>query len=170
MLLGGEEYRGAVPVLQIQCLGIVAIFLQSSWNPAIVASGHAKALVATTGTGMAVVLIGGFALIPAYDAQGAAVAAALADLALCIATYIALRRIQPGHRLGAQRLPRVALAVVPAVAAGLIPGLPDLVSAVLASAVFVGAAIVLRAVPPELSDGARALLQRVSVSSRSSAS
>ena len=107
-ILGGDEYAGAVPVLQIQCLAIVTIFLAAAWNPAIVALGHAKALVATTGTGVVVVLVAGVVLIPRHDAQGAAVAAALADLALCIATYVALRRASPDTQLAGGRLARIA--------------------------------------------------------------
>ncbi len=167
-ILGGAEYAGAVPVLQIQCLAIVTIFLAAAWNPAIVALGHAKALVATTGTGVVVVLVAGFVLIPRHEAQGAAVAAALADLALCAATYVALRRASPDTQLAGGRLGRIAAAAVPAIAVGLVPGVPDAVSAVVASAVFVGAALAFKAVPGELLDGARALLQRRSATSRSS--
>ena len=170
LVLGGDEYAGAVPVLQIQCLGVVAIFLAAAWNPAIVALGHAKSLIATTGAGLLVVVVAGVVLIPPYDAQGAAVAAALADLALCVATYIALRRSSPRAQLAGGRLARIALAAVPAIAVGLVPGVPDALSAVAASAVFVGAALALKAIPSELLDGARALRQRFSPTSRSSSS
>src|SRR5918998_739757 len=169
-LLGGDEFAGAVPVLQIQCLAVVTIFLASAWNPAIVALGHAKSLVATTGTGVVVVLLAGVVLIPRYEAEGAAVAAALADLALCIATFVALRRASPETRLAKGRLARIALAAVLAIGVGLAPPAHDAVSAIAAAAAFVAAALLLKAVPGELLDGVRALRQRASSSARSSSS
>jgi O-antigen/teichoic acid export membrane protein len=148
--LGGDQYRGAVDVLQIQCLAVVTIFLASAWNQTLVGMGRVRALVVTTGTGLAAVLIAGVALIPSLDAEGAAIAAVIADVVLCVATYVALRRAGPGRDLPLSRLLRVAAAALPAVAVGLVPGVPDVASAVAAGAVFVGAAVLLRAVPSEL--------------------
>jgi O-antigen/teichoic acid export membrane protein len=148
--LGGDQYKGAVEVLQIQCLAVVTIFLASAWNQTLVGMGQVRALVVTTGTGLAAVVIAGVALIPSLDAEGAAIAAVIADLVLCVATYVALRRAGPGRDLPLSRLLRVAGAAVPAVAVGLVPGVPDVVNALAAGAVFVVAAALLRAVPSEL--------------------
>jgi O-antigen/teichoic acid export membrane protein len=155
--LGGDEYEGAVGVLQIQCLAVVTIFLASAWNQTLVGMGHVRALVVTTGAGLTAVVVAGVALIPSLDAEGAAIAAVIADLVLCVATYIALRRSGPARDLSASRLLRVALAAVPAVGVGLIPGVPDAVSALAAGVVFVVAALALRAVPTELVGAVRDL-------------
>lgn len=150
LLLGGDEYEGAIPVLQLQCLAVVTIFLASAWNQTLVGMGRVRALVVTTGAGLTAVVVAGLALIPPFDAEGAAGAAVIADLVLCIATYVALRRAGPGRELALRRLLLVVVAAIPAVAIGLVPGLPDVLSAAVAGAAFVAAALVLKAVPSEL--------------------
>ena len=84
----------------------------------------------------------------------------MADLALCVATYVDAAA-RHGARGGQRpRLARVFACAVPAVAVGLIPGVPDVVSAVLALAVFTGTALAVRAVPSELLDPVRGRLRR----------
>jgi hypothetical protein len=63
---------------------------------------------------------------------------------------VALRSAGPGRDLSITPLLRVVGVALPAVAVGLIPGVPDVVSALAAGAVFVVAALILRAVPSEL--------------------
>ena len=155
--MGGESYEGAATVLQIQCLAVVTIFVALAWNQTLVGMGQVRVLVATTGAGLAAVVIAGFALIPPFEAEGAAAAAVAADLVLCVATYIALRRAGPGRDLSLAPFLRIGLATVPAVLVGLIPGLPDVVSALAATAAFVAAAFLLKAIPSEIIDGLRDL-------------
>ena len=157
VVLGGASYDGAVGVLQIQCLAVVTIFLAAAWNQTLVGMGHVRALVATTGAGLVAVVIAGVALIPPFEAEGAAVAAVVADLVLCVATYVALRWAGPGRELALAPLVRIGVAVVPAALVGLIPGLPDIAAALAATATFVVAAFLLKAIPSELVDGVRDL-------------
>jgi O-antigen/teichoic acid export membrane protein len=157
LALGGDQYEGAVGVLQIQCLAVVTIFLASAWNQTLVGMGRVRALVVTTGAGLAAVVMAGVVLIPSLDAEGAALAAVIADLVLCLATYVAIRRVGPGRDVSPARLLRVTAAAVPAVAVGFVPSVPDVVSAVAAGAVFVAAALVFKAVPGELLGAVRDL-------------
>ena len=109
---------------------------------------------------MAAVFAAGFALIPPLEAQGAAIAAVAADVVLCGVTYGMLRRAGPGRRLPHGALGRIALAALPAAALALIPGVPPLVLAVAAGALFTGLAVALHVVPPEIVDAALALGRR----------
>jgi O-antigen/teichoic acid export membrane protein len=157
LALGGDEYEGAVGVLQLQCLAVVTIFLAAAWNQTLVGLGRVRPLVVTTGAGLTAVIVAGLALIPTMDAEGAALAAVIADLVLCVATYLALRRAGPGRELSLRPVMRIGVAAVPAVLVGLIPGLPDVVSAGAAGVVFVVSALLLKAVPSELLDAAKNL-------------
>jgi O-antigen/teichoic acid export membrane protein len=155
LALGGEEYEGAVGPLRIQCLAAITIFLAAAWNQTLVGMGLVRVLIVTTSAGLTAVVVAGLVLIPMFESEGAATAAVIADLVLCVATYVALFRAGPGRDLSVARLIRVVVAAVPAVGLGLVPGMSDVVSAVAAGLVFVGAALLLRAVPSELIDAVR---------------
>jgi O-antigen/teichoic acid export membrane protein len=150
LLLGGQEYEPAVPVLQLQAAALVTIFLGAAWNPTLIGMGRVRGLVVATGLGLLAVLVAGLVLIPRHGADGAAAAAVIADVVLCAALYVALRRAGPGRRLPLGTLGRIVLAALPAVAVGALPGVPDLVLAAASVAVFLALALALRAVPPEI--------------------
>ncbi len=160
LALGGASYEDAVPVLQIQSLALITIFLTAAWNPTLLGMGRTRSLVIASGIGVAAVFAAGFALIPPLEAQGAAIAAVAADVVLCGVTYGMLRRAGPGRRLPHGALGRIALAALPAAALALIPGVPPLVLAVAAGALFTGLAVALHVVPPEIVDAALALGRR----------
>lgn len=160
LVLGGSAYEPAVPVLQLQAVALVTIFLGAAWNPTLIGMAKVRGLAVATAIGLFTVVVAGVALIPAYDAKGAAAAAVIADVVLCVALYIVLRRAGPGRHLPGRNLARIALAALPAIAIGLIPGVPDLVLAPVSVAVFVAGALALRAVPPELESAARRVLRR----------
>jgi O-antigen/teichoic acid export membrane protein len=152
LILGGTQYEGAIGVLQIQCIALITIFITGAWTSTLVGMGKTRALAATTATGVLSVVVLGVALVPPFGAKGAAVAAVLADLLLCGATYLAmrhsgLRRVIPVSTLG-----RVALAALPPLALGVLSPLPAIVNAILAGALFCVLALVLDAVPSEVAE------------------
>lgn len=155
VLLGGEEYRPAAPVLQIQCFAAITVFVIAGWQPTLFGLGRVRASAVAIGVGLVAVITAGLILIPPHGATGAAIAAVVGDLVLCLAVYIALRLSGPGPWFSGTLTARLAAATAPAVAVGLIPGVPDVVRAVLVTAVFLGAALLLRALPDELTDAAR---------------
>ena len=99
--LAGEDYAPAADVLRIQCLGSRSIFVTSAFSPALLGMGRVRELAIASGAGVAAVIVFGAALIVPWDATGAAVAAVGADVVLCAATYLALRRAAPPHVLDA---------------------------------------------------------------------
>jgi O-antigen/teichoic acid export membrane protein len=148
-LLGGDEYDEAGPVLAIQALALVPVFLGQTWQLGLVALRRQADVAVATGIALVAVVVLGVALIPRSGAEGAAVAAVLAETLLGVVTFILLVRARRdvAPRFG------FALRLVPAAAAGalvLLAPLPAVVVAVAAGTAFVAAALVLRAFPPEL--------------------
>ncbi len=158
LVLGGPEYEPAVPVLQIQCLAAVTIFLVAAWIPTLIGLGRARDLAIAVGTGLLTLLVAGLILIPLHQAKGAAFAAVAGDLAYALAAFVALWRAGPGRELPFRQLGLTALAAVPAAAVAAVPGVPDIVLAVLAAAVYIGLVLALRLVPPEMTHAIRSRL------------
>ena len=151
-ILGGEEYVAAAPLLRIQSIAVLTLFVSAAWSPALIGMHKQGSVAAATGIGLAVAIAGGLIMVPLWEAHGAAWAAAIADLFVVSAAYVLLRRAGPGRELRLTFVPRLVLASAFAFAVVLIPGLPALADAVLAAAVYVGAAFALRIVPPGLSE------------------
>jgi O-antigen/teichoic acid export membrane protein len=151
-ILGGEEYVAAAPLLRIQSIAILTLFISAAWSPALIGMHRQGSVAIATGFGLVVVIAGGLALIPVWEARGAAWAAAIADVFVVSAAYVLLRRAGPGRELRLTFVPRLVLAGAAAIAVVLIPGVPPLVDAVVAAAVFAGAAFALRIVPAGMSE------------------
>jgi O-antigen/teichoic acid export membrane protein len=146
-ILGGPEYVAAAPVLRIQAIALLTLFISASWTPTLIGMHRQGSVAAATGLGLVVAIVAGLVLVPGLQAKGAACAAALADGFVLVAAYILLRRAGPGRELDLHFVPRLALAAGAALAVALIPGIPPLADALIAIPVFVGAAFALRIVP-----------------------
>jgi O-antigen/teichoic acid export membrane protein len=147
--LAGEDYRDAAPVLRIQAVALIPVFLGQTWQLGLVAVRRQAALAWANGIALAVVVAAGVALIEARGATGAAIAAVVAETVLAALLLWFLRRARPAlvPRLGL--VPRVVAAGAVAALALLVPG-PEIVAALAAVIAFVAAAALVRALPPEL--------------------
>ncbi|MFL5963558.1 MAG: polysaccharide biosynthesis C-terminal domain-containing protein [Gaiellaceae bacterium] len=148
-LLGGDQYKGAVPVLRIQSFALIAVFVGQVWQLGLLSLRRQAALAWANAGALAIVLALGGIFIPLWGAKGAAVAAVVSESCLAVLVYVFLRRTAPAVAPSAGLAPRVIVAALPAFAALALP-LPWEVDLVLALALFGGAAVVLRAVPFEL--------------------
>lgn len=148
-LLGGDQYRGAVPVLRIQSFALIAVFVGQVWQLGLLSLRRQAALAWANAGALAIVLVLGGIFIPLWGANGAAVAAVVSETCLAVLVYVFLRRTAPAVAPRAGLAPRVIAAALPAFAALALP-LPQVVNLVLALAIFGGAAVVLRAIPFEL--------------------
>ena len=148
-LLGGDEYNGAVPVLQIQVFALLAVFVGQTWQLGLLSLRRQAALAWANAGALAVILVAGAILVPAHGARGAAVAAVVGETALAAFVYVSLRRASSvaAPRLGLA--PRVVMASLPAFAVLVLP-VPWEVRLVGSLAVFAAAAFAIRAVPVEL--------------------
>jgi len=149
-ILGGSEYVGAAPVLRVQGIALFTLFVSAAWSPALIGMHRQGSVAIATAVGLAVVIVAGLILIPLWEAEGAAAAAALADAVVLTIAYTLLRRAGPGRDLRLGFALRLAVAAAVAMAVALIPGLPPLVDGTLAALLFVGAAFALRIVPADL--------------------
>jgi O-antigen/teichoic acid export membrane protein len=153
VLLGGEEFAPAAPVLRLQAPVALTIFLVYSWTAFLIADGHRRALVRCMLIGLAVLFATGVPLIALLDAEGAALAAVAADLVLTVVFLQAVRSVGDGS-VGVEPgyLARyvAALAVSAGVAVAVLAVTPAAVAAVAAAASFSAAALALRLVPSEL--------------------
>jgi O-antigen/teichoic acid export membrane protein len=148
-VFGGPGYEGAVPVLRIQALALLGASMTQAWIQAIVAVEAQRALVAVNALALGSVLVLGGIFIPTLDAQGAAIAAACGEAIMAVAMLRALVRARSGLRPDLRFAWRVLLAGGIALLPMLLPIAPA-VEGVLAAALYVGTAFLLRAVPVEV--------------------
>lgn len=149
-ILGGAEYVDAAPVLRIQAVALLTLFITAAWSPTLIGMHRQGAVAAATGIGLLIAIAAGITLVPPAQAEGAAWAAVLADAFVLVAAYVLLRRAGPGRDLSLRFTPRLALAAALALAIALVPGIPPLLDAVAASAIFAATAFALRIVPPDI--------------------
>jgi O-antigen/teichoic acid export membrane protein len=151
-ILGGPEYVAAAPVLRIQSIALLTLFITAAWSPTLIGMHRQGSVAAATAIGLVIALVAGLVLVPVAQAEGAAWAAAAADAFVLVAAYVLLRRAGPGRHLRLGFVPRLLLAAALALAASVIPGLPAILDAVVGATIFAAAALVLRIVPPEIAD------------------
>jgi O-antigen/teichoic acid export membrane protein len=153
VLLGGEDFAAAAPVLRIQAPVVLTIFLVYAATAFLIADGRRRALVQCMLVGTSALFVTGIVLIARFDAEGAALAAVAADVVLAAVTLRAVRHAGDGE-LGIERgyLVRyvATLAAGGAAALAVLAVAPAVVAAVAAAAVFIGVALGLRIVPSEL--------------------
>ena len=149
-LIAGAEYADAAPVLRVQALALVPMFLVQTWQLGLIAGRAQRAMAVANGLALGVVLLLGVALIPPFGALGAAWAAVAAESALAALLWVGLARSRR------EVVPRFGIAWKVALAATVSAGVGWLlrdvpvVGAVAAAALFVGVAFATRAVPPDV--------------------
>jgi O-antigen/teichoic acid export membrane protein len=160
-IIGGHAFRPAGAVLRIQVGALLFIALYQIWTAALLALGRQRELILTNALGLLGLSVFAVALVPAFGAEGGAAASVLGDALLASLIYWRLSRAGGMVTVGGRRfLFRVAAAAAVASVALIIPGLPDLASAALAGALFLGVGQLIGMVPRELHEalGLRRLL------------
>jgi O-antigen/teichoic acid export membrane protein len=148
-LLGGAQFAGAAPVLQIQAFALVPVFLGQAWQLGLLSVRRQSALIWANAIALVAVIVVGTVFVSAWSSRGAAVAAVIAETLLAALVYFFLRRARPDSAPTLGRTPRILLAALPAYAVLAIPA-PWAVQLVLSCAIFVAGCLVGRALPPEL--------------------
>ena len=149
VFLAGDDFRGAAPVLQIQAVALIPVFLGQTWQLALVSIRRQSALAWATGTALVLVIALGLALIPTYGATGAAVAAVVAESVLALLLLGFLHRLRPAVMPSFGFVPRVALAGMLATPFLFAP-ISGVASAAAAAVVYVAVVYVAGVLPPEL--------------------
>jgi O-antigen/teichoic acid export membrane protein len=155
LVLGGEQYADAAPVLQIQCVALITIFITGAWTTTLVGMGRTRALVVCTLFGVTAVAVCGAALIGPLGAEGAAIAAVGADVLYCGAVFIALRGAGATREFPPGPFLRMAAAALPPLVIAVASPLPAAVDAAIVGVTFPLLALAFGAVPSELADRLR---------------
>lgn len=148
-VFAGPGYADAVPVLQIQALALLGASLTQVWILGVVSIERRRALVWVNVVALVSVAVLGGILIPAGEAQGAALAAVLGETIMAGAMVIGMTRGHRELRPAAGRLPLFAGLLVVTCAFVLLPVSPWL-AAPAAVAVYGIAAVALGLVPQEV--------------------
>jgi len=151
-IIGGQAFRPAGAVLRIQVGTLIFIALYQIWTAALLALGRQRELIVTNALGLVAIACFAAVLVPAFGAQGGATASVLGDAVLACLIYWRLRRAAGHVMVPPGLLVRVLVAAVGGLCVLLIPGLPDLVAAVLCGAAFIGIGHVIGMFPEELRD------------------
>jgi O-antigen/teichoic acid export membrane protein len=148
LVLGGDAAEPAAPVLRLQAPGIVATFVATTCQFALLSMRLHKTILLANVVAITTSVALTFALVPLWDARGAAVATTAAEWLLALTAFIALRSALPEAGIGFGVAPKVVLAA----GLGLLPllVLPAIAATVVGLAIFAVVLLALRAIPPEL--------------------
>ena len=152
VLLGGGQYRDAAPVLRIQVFALIPVFLGQVCVVGLISIRRPSIQAVANGLAVPILLVLGFVLIPLYGAAGAAIAALAAEFGYVSALVVLLVRHDASLRPSFRFLWKVAIASGLAAAATLVPGLPALATAVIATFAYVAGLWITRAIPTEVRD------------------
>jgi O-antigen/teichoic acid export membrane protein len=149
-VVAGPEYEPSVEVLQVQAGALFASYFVAIWGYALLSLDALRSLLVANILALALAAGLTLTLAPEYGANGAAIATLVGELGLAIALGVQLMRSREDLRVELDILPRVLLAAALASAVVFIPGVPDVVDIVVATAVYVAAAVILKVVPDEV--------------------
>jgi len=143
--LGGAEYRPAAEVLRIQSVAVCASFVFGAAASGLLALRAQRTLVLTTTVGVASVVLLTAVLVPAYGAEGAAIAMVMSEALLTLVGVVAVAR-HSGLVVHGGVIVRVA-AVGLAASCVALAGLPSALAAIVAALMYVTGVVVSGAVP-----------------------
>jgi O-antigen/teichoic acid export membrane protein len=150
---GGSKYTGAVAVLQIQGLAMIASFLVAAWGYVLLSIKRYGALLAVNAAALLVSCVLTLVLAASEGGQGAALATLLGESTLAVGYILVLLQGHPELRPNIAVLPKVVLAAIPAAALALSLGsLPSVVLTAIVLAVYGLIILVTRATPEEITE------------------
>jgi O-antigen/teichoic acid export membrane protein len=161
IVAGLPGFEGAVGVLRVQGLAMLASFVLAPWGFALISLRRHTTLLVANAIALTASLILTLALAPDHGALGAAWATLAGETALATVYGVGLVRHRPALRPRC----RVALWALGAALLGLAvgmltPGVSDTLATLLALAVYVAVVVASGAVPIELRDAVRQLRAR----------
>jgi O-antigen/teichoic acid export membrane protein len=151
-VVAGDQFTPAEDVLRVQGLALAASFPAAVLGYALVSLHPYRAVLVVSLVTLVVTAALTAVLAEADGSQGAAVATAAGEVVLALGLWLALRRSATSIDIAPTTFARVAVAGLVALVPMLIGGLPAVPTALLAGAVYLGALVILRAVPQEIVD------------------
>lgn len=148
-IIGGHAFRPAGGVLRIQVAVLLFAALYQIWTASLLALDRQRDLIMTNLLALGCLAAFATVLVPADGAQGGAVASVLGDAVLAGLIYWRLHAATGRVMVSAGFLLKVAAAASIACTMLLIPGLPDVATAALMGAVFLGVGELVGMLPHE---------------------
>ena len=151
-VIGGGPESPSITVLRVLAIALAFTFPLAIWSFLLLTVDQVRAL-SIAGTAAALTALGvAVALIPPFGAKGGAVATVVAEALLASALLIALARFDRGLVPPVGRFARPIAAALPAAAIILLTRDAGALAPLAAIPAFALAAVLLRAIPPELWD------------------
>jgi O-antigen/teichoic acid export membrane protein len=147
--LGGKDFEPAVPVLRIQGLAVAATFLVTLFGYMLWVVRARRQLVTGNLVGLAAAVAFTAALIPAWEAKGAALAMLVAESSLAAWLGVALLAGRPDLRPQLHTAAKAIVAAAVAASIALAP-FPPLVGVAVGTAAYLVVLLVLRAIPMDI--------------------
>jgi len=149
LFLGGPDFEPTVPVLRIQGLAVAATFLVTLFGYMLWVVRARRQLVIGNLFGLAAAVGLTAALIPRWEAQGAALAMLVAESSLAAWLGVALLGNRPDLRPQLRTVAKASVAVIVAACIALAP-FPPLVGVTVGTAAYLVVLLVLRAIPIDI--------------------
>lgn len=149
VLLGGEDYREAAPILRVLAFALLGIFVSQVLTLGLVSLRRQRDVALANGLVLALLVALGFALVELGGGTGAAAAAVATESVLALLLLGLLARSNPEVLPRAGLVPRVLATGTAASLVGLLP-LSAWLVAPLAAAAFLAVGLALGAFPPEV--------------------
>jgi O-antigen/teichoic acid export membrane protein len=148
-LIGGEQYADAAGILQIQGFALIGVFLGQVCQLGLIAIRRQRAMAWANGVALVAVIVLGLILLPAVGAEGAGIAAVLAEGLLATTLFVFLRIAKRDVAPSFAFAWKIVACGAVAVAAYWLP-LNEWVNAVIGTLAFGAAALLVRAIPSEM--------------------
>jgi O-antigen/teichoic acid export membrane protein len=146
-IIGGAAFADAGPVLRLQSLALLGMFISYAFGTALIAMREQRRLVVANSIGFTAVVILGVALVSEYGAMGGALAVIGAEVCLVVTLVILMHRCAPDVAPRFGYIWKPALAGAAGVAMLLIPGISPWLAVVLGTVAFIVIALATRAIP-----------------------
>jgi O-antigen/teichoic acid export membrane protein len=148
-IVAGPKFDPSIGILRIQAIALMAGFVNMGWVYALLSMKRYSTILWLSLFGVTLNIVGVAIFGSAYGAKGAAWATTTADVAQTVLVGISLAFVDRRLRPGLATTPRVLIAGLVAGALAFVPGVPTFVLAAAAGVVYIGLALVLRAIPDE---------------------
>ena len=159
-LIAGDEYADAAPLLRIQALSLVPVFLAQAWTLGLVSLRRQRSVAIGNAFALGAVVVLGLTLIPAFGTKGAAVAGVATEALLAVCLLVSLHRREPAAVPGLGFVWRPLLAAAAGAAPPVLLDLSGWIEAPIGAAVFLVVALLDRAIPAEVLPALLAPLKR----------
>jgi O-antigen/teichoic acid export membrane protein len=149
-VVAGNGYGPAVDVLRLQGVALLMTSVLATGGYLLLSLKRYRQLLLANVAGLVVSAVCTLALAPAHGALGGAVGNLAGETVLALGYLLGLRGSDTAAERSFAVLPKVVLAAALGMAASVLPGLPSVVAAILAVAVYGVVLLATRAIPPEV--------------------